>query len=419
MCMIKGLLEGYRVLDLTDEKGLLASRFLADMGAEVIKVEKPGGDDARRIGPFYKDQVDLERSLYWFALCMNKKSITLDITRKEGQEILRRLSQKADFLFESSPPGHMAKLSLGYEDLSEINRRLIYVSITPFGQTGPYRDYKGPDLVVWALSGFLYLCGNPERPPVRFTFPMAYLMACGEAAIGALLAHHYRVLTGEGQWVDTSAQHVCTWPTMDARSLWEMFQKDQERAGSYRWRTMPGGVLRMRLLYPCRDGYVQLYIWGGKMGEASNQGLQTWMEEEGMDTSSLQGTGWPLRDIDRVTPEAYQAITDFTSQFLAKYTKEELYEGALKHGVMLAPVSTMGDICHSRQLKERDFWVEVRHDELADTLRYPGPWAKLTGTPLERWERAPRIGEHNGEIYSKELHMSPAEREHLTRLGVI
>ena len=182
---------------------------------------------------------------------------------------------------------------------------------------------------------------------------------------------------------------------------------------------MPGGVLRMRLLYPCRDGYVQLYIWGGKMGEASNQGLQAWMEEKGVDTSSLQGTGWPLRDIEKVTPEAYQAITDFASQFLANYTKEELYEGALKNGVMLAPVSTMEDICHSRQLKERDFWVDVRHDELADSLRYPGPWAKLTGTPLERWERAPRIGEHNGEIYVKELQMSPAEREHLTRLGVI
>jgi crotonobetainyl-CoA:carnitine CoA-transferase CaiB-like acyl-CoA transferase len=350
---------------------------------------------------------------------MNKKSITLDLTRREGQEILKRLAQKADFLFESSPPGHMAKFGLGYEELSKINKRLIYVSITPFGQSGPYRDYKGPDLVVWALSGFLYLCGNPERPPVRFSLPMAYFMACGEAAIGALLAHHYRVLTGEGQWVDTAAQHVCTWPTMDARSLWEMFHKDQERAGSYRWRTMPGGVLRMRLLYPCRDGYVQLYIWGGKMGEASNQGLQAWMEEERVDTSSLQGTGWPLRDIEKVTPEAYQAITDFASKFLVKHTKEELYEGALKHGVMLAPVSTMEDICHSRQLKERDFWVDVRHDELADSLRYPGPWAKLTGTPLERWERAPRIGEHNGEIYSKELQMPPAEREHLTRLGVM
>jgi len=415
----KTLLEGFRVLDLTNEKGLLASRILADMGAEVIKVEKPGGDEARRIGPFYKDQVDPGKSLFWFAVCLNKKSITLDITKKEGQEILKRLSLRADFLFESSPPGYMAALGLGYDELRQINQRLIYVSISPFGQSGPYRHFKGPDIVVWALSGFLTLCGNPERPPVRFSFPQAYFMACGEAAIGAMLAHHYRVSTGEGQWVDTAAQHVCTWPTMDARSLWEMFHKDQERAGSHRWRTMPGGVLRMRLLYPCRDGYVQLYIWGGKMGEASNKALQAWMEEEGLDISALEGTGWPLGDIAQITPEKYEKIVDLASRFVAQHTKEELYEGALQRGIMLSLVSTIEDICHNRQLNERGFWVDVQHEELSETIPYPGPWAKLTETPLNRWERAPRIGEHNNQIYLDELKMSPAEIEHLTRLGVI
>jgi crotonobetainyl-CoA:carnitine CoA-transferase CaiB-like acyl-CoA transferase len=419
MSIAKTLLEGYRVLDLTDDKGLLASRILADMGAEVIKVEKPGGDEARRIGPFYKDQVDLEKSLFWFAMCMNKKSITLDITEKEGQEILKKLAQGADFLFESSSPGYMDGLGLGYQELSRLNRRLVYVSITPFGQSGPYRDFKGPDIVVWALSGFLQLCGDPGRPPVRFSFPQAYFMACGEAAIGAMLAHHYRVRTGEGQWVDTAAQHACSWPTMDARGMWEIFHKDQERAGGRRWRTMPGGTLEMHLLYPCRDGYVQLYIWGGKMGEASNKALQVWMEEEGLDISILEGTGWPLRDIDKITPEDYRKIVDLASRFVAQHTKEELYEGALKRGIMLALVSTIEDICHNRQLKERGFWAQVQHEELPDTIQYPGPWAKLTETPLDRWERAPRIGEHNNGIYLGELKMSPTEVEHLTRLGVI
>ena len=413
------LLEGYRVLDLTDEKGLMASRFLADMGAEVIKVERPGGDPARRFGPFYKDQVDLEKSLFWFAVCMNKKSITLDLTKKEGQEILKKLATSADFLFESSPPGYMASLGLGYEELNRINPRLVYVSITPFGQSGPYRDFKGPDIVVWALSGFLNLCGDPERPPVRFSFPLAYFMACGEAAIGSMLAHHYRVMTGEGQWVDTSAQSACGWPCSDARTIWEIFQKDQERAGGRRYRTMPKGILQMRLLYPCRDGYVQLYIWGGKMGEPSNKALQAWMEEEGVDISGLRQTGWPLADINQITPENYQKIVDLAASFLARHTKVELYEEALKRGIMLAPISTFEDICQNRQLQERDFWVDVPHGELSDTLRYPGPWAKLTETPLERWERAPRIGEHNEEIYLRELKIPPAELECLTRLGAI
>ncbi len=419
MSTAKTLLEGYRVLDVTDEKGLLASRILADMGAEVIKVEKPGGDEARRIGPFYKDQVDLEKSLFWFAVCMNKKSITLDITKREGQEILKKLVQKADFFFESSPPGYMDKVGFDYETLSKINQSLVYVSITPFGQSGPYRDFKGPDIVVWALSGFLNLCGEPERPPVRFSCPQAYFLACGEAAVGALIAHNYREITGEGQWVDTSAQHACLWPIMDAGMIWEVYQKDQIRAGGQRWRPAPKGMLRLRLLYLCKDGYVQCYIWGGKMGEGANTAINEWMNEEGMSTSHLYKTGWPIIDMAAITPEDFEEITDTVGKFLIRHTKEELYEGAVKRGIMLAPISTIEDICNNRQLREREFWIDVKHKELDDPIRYPGRWALLSETPLNRWDRAPLIGEHNKEIYIGELKMSSAEIEHLTRLRVI
>jgi len=417
--MERRLLGGYRVLDLTDEKGLLAARILADLGAEVIKIEKPGGDEARRIGPFFKDEAHPERSLFWFAFCMNKKSITLDITKREGRDILRRLSQRADFLFESFPPGYMKSLDLGYEELSALNKRLIYVSISPFGQWGPYREFKAPDLVVWALSGFLFLCGNPARPPVRFSFPLAYLMASGEAAIGALLALHFRSITGEGQWVDVSAQHVCTWPTMDALAFWEILGKDQIRAGSDRWRTMPRGEIRMRLVYPCRDGHVLLYIWGGKMCEASNLALHRWMEEEGEDLSPLKGTGWPLLDPAEIEPSNYEKIVDLASHFLGKFTKKELYQQAIMRGIMLVPISTIWDVCRNEHLEQRGFWHDVHHEELRATIRYPGPWARLSETPLERWERAPLIGEHNNEIYLEELRMSPEELSYLLKLGVI
>ncbi len=419
MSTAKTLLEGYRVLDLTDEKGLLASRMLADMGAEVIKVEKPGGDEARRIGPFYKDQVNPEQSLFWFAVSMNKKSITLDITRREGQEILKRLVPSADFLFESSPPGTMEGLGLGYPQMSRLNERLVYVSISPFGQSGPYRDFRGPDIVVWALSGFLHLCGNRERAPVRFSYPLAYFFASGEAAISALIAHHHRAISGEGQWVDTSAQHACVWPTMDSRIMWEIFRQNQERAGGNRWRTMPKGVLHMRLLYPCRDGFVQLYIWGGKLGEGSNKALDAWMREEGMDTSHLKKYGWPALDMTQVAPGEYGEITSLGAEFIRPRAKQELYEGAVQRGIMMAPVSTFQDVWQNRQLEARGFWVDVPHEELSDTLRYPGRWALLTETPLNRWNRAPRIGEHNREIYRGELQMTQADIEHLAKLGVI
>lgn len=416
---IDALLRGYRVLDLTDEKGLLCGRILADMGAEVIKVEKPGGDDARRIGPFYKDQVNLEKSLFWFMLCMNKKSITLDIHRQEGQEILKKLAEKADFLVESSSPGYLDRLGLGYKDLNKINKQLVYVSITPFGQSGPYANFKGPDIVVWALSGFLYLCGNRERPPVRFTYPQAYFMACGEAAIGALLALNYREVSGEGQQVDTSAQHTCIWPAFDAFLMWENDQKEQERAGGYRWKVLPKGLLRTRIVYQCKDGYVPCYVWGGRVGEGSNKALDEWIKEEGFDTSRLKKAGWPLLDMGTVTPEEYEEIVETIAEFIKRHTKDELYEGALRRGVMLAPVSTIKDICQNKQLKEREFWVDIQHDELGDTIRYPGRWALLSETPFSSWNRAPLIGEHNKDIYMNELKMSSPEIEYLSKLGVI
>ncbi|MFA4837199.1 MAG: CoA transferase, partial [Dehalococcoidia bacterium] len=153
-------LSSYRVLDLTDEKGYLCGRILGDLGADVIKIEPPQGDPGRNIGPFYKDMSDPEKSLLWFSYNYNKRGITLDLTKGAGKEILKKLVKNADFLIESFPPGYLDGLGLGYEDLCEINERLVFTSITPFGQSGPYRDYKGPDLIGMALGGYLYLTGD-------------------------------------------------------------------------------------------------------------------------------------------------------------------------------------------------------------------------------------------------------------------
>jgi crotonobetainyl-CoA:carnitine CoA-transferase CaiB-like acyl-CoA transferase len=234
-----------------------------------------------------------------------------------------------------------------------------------------------------------------------------------------MIAHHHRAISGEGQWVDTSAQHACVWPTMDSRIMWEIFRKNQERAGGNRWRTMPKGVLNMRLLYPCRDGFVQLYIWGGKLGEGSNKALDAWMREEGMDTSPLKKYGWPALEMTQVAPGEYDEMTGLVAQFIRPRAKVELYEGAVQRGIMMAPVSTFQDVWQNRQLEARGFWVDVSHEELPDTLRYPGRWALLTETPLNRWNRAPRIGEHNPEIYRGELKMTQGDMEHLVKLGVI
>ena len=150
---VTGMLSPYRILDLTNERGFLCGKLMADLGASVIKIEKPGGDPARSMGPFYHDIPDPEKSLYWFAFNTNKRGITLDIETADGQAIFKRLMKNIDIVIESFDPGYMDKLGLGYSALSQLNPGVIMTSITGFGQTGPYKDYKAPDIVVWALSG--------------------------------------------------------------------------------------------------------------------------------------------------------------------------------------------------------------------------------------------------------------------------
>jgi len=177
-----GLLSPYRVLDLTDEKGLLCGKLLADLGADVIKVEKPGGDQARNIGPFYHDIVSPETSLFWFAYNTNKRSITLDFETRDGRGIFEKLVKTADFVVESFPPDYLAGLGLDYGSLAKINPRIIVASITAFGHTGPYARYKGSDIVVFAMGMLMSQTGDRDRPPLQVSFPQSFLNASGDAA---------------------------------------------------------------------------------------------------------------------------------------------------------------------------------------------------------------------------------------------
>ena len=179
-----GLLAPYRVLDLTDGRGLLCGKMLADLGSDVVQVEPPGGSPARRIGPFYKGEPGAERSLFWWAYCANKRGITLDMGTADGAALFRRLAGQADFVIESADPGHMASLGLSYEALRELNPRLVMVSITAFGQDGPYADYLASDIVGMALGGFMHLTGDGDRPPLRISMPQFYQHGSAAGAAG-------------------------------------------------------------------------------------------------------------------------------------------------------------------------------------------------------------------------------------------
>ncbi|OGO02243.1 MAG: hypothetical protein A2Y72_05170 [Chloroflexi bacterium RBG_13_53_26] len=406
----------YRALDLSDEKGFICGKALADLGADVVKIEPPGGDPARNIGPFYHDIPRAEESLYWFAYNANKRGITLNIETTDGQKIFKRLVKTADFVIESFSPGYLKNLGLDYSVLSQINPGIILASITPFGQSGPYRDHKTVDIVSMALGGYMYLTGESDRPPVRIGFSQAYLHAGMSAASGAMLAHCYRQLTGEGQWVDVSIHEACAWIPPDSYIFWEMNQLLEERHGAVRVRPTTGA--RMRRIWQCVDGYISFDLYGGRLARNFMTPLVAWMAEEGMAPDFLTEIDWATFDYSAVPADIVDRISEPVGRFFMGHTKEELWQGGIARRCCIYPVSSPGEVVRSTQLAERDYWVDLRHDELNCSITYPGLCIRSSEAKCSLRRRAPLIGEHNEEIYG-EIGLSKEELVVLRQAGVI
>jgi len=411
------MLNGYRVLDLTDDKGALCSRMLADLGADVIKIEKPEGDKSRNMGPFFQSISDPAKSLFWFAYNLNKRGITLDIETRDGQDLFVRMVGKADFVIESFPVGYMEGLGLDYSALSKINPHIVMTSITPFGQTGPHKDYKASDIVVMAMGGFMYITGNPEDPPLKLSVPQAFLLASAHAAAATMIAHYYRQTSGTGQHVDVSAQQCVLWELANAISLWELNQTILKRAGSYLSGRWTG--IKQRLLWPCKDGYVIFYVMGGIAGARTNRNIFKWMDEENMAPDYFREFDWENLDMTEQTEGMQQLIEEPIANFFLLHTKEELYVEGQKRGIVIGPVSSPGNILADPQLAARGFWIDIEHNEIAATIRYPGAFVKASETPCVVKRRAPLIGEHNLEIYEGELGLSQDTICVLKQAGVI
>ena len=204
----KAALTALRILDLADEKASFCTKLLADMGAEVIKIERPDGDKSRLTGPFWGNTPHPEKSLSFWYHNTSKLGITLNLENEEGQQLFRRLAQRTDVVVESFPPGYLDKLGLGYGSLSELNPGLIMASVTGFGQSGPYREYHSCDIVASAMGGQMYVCGAPDTPPLKPYGQQAYYLASLFAAIGILLAFRQRKLSGRGEHIDISLQEA-------------------------------------------------------------------------------------------------------------------------------------------------------------------------------------------------------------------
>jgi len=415
-----GLLNGYRVLDLSEGACLFCGKILGDLGADVIKVEPPGGSGTRNYGPYYKDITDPEKSLYWFAYNTNKRSITLDIERSDGKELFKRLAKNADFVIESFFPGYLNRLDLGFDSLNEINPRLIMTSITPFGQTGPHSHYKGSELVVFAKTGFMSILGKEGEQPLQISLPQAFTNAATEAAVGTMAAHYHRELTGEGQHVDVSAQEcgiaLLAWG-------WQAFDMLKfvmpQHGGSF---ISISSDTRKNLIYPCKDGFVVLYMGGGsaRVDVKSSHAMVKWMAEEGMAPDWLKNMNFAIDfDASKLTQKTINRVESCVRSFVKTKTKSELFKEAGKRGIMLAQIYNFKEVYEDPHLKYREFWSEVNHQELNDTIHYCGPFVRMSNAPIRVRYRPPLIGEHNRDIYEDELGLSKEEILILKQANII
>jgi len=410
------MLSPYRVLDLSDERGLFCSKVLADLGADVIQIEPPGGSSARRIGPFYRDEPHLEHSLYWWAYAANKRSVTLDYSKDDGKALLLRLVSSAHFLIESGRPGEMAAMGLGYDTLAKINPQLIVVSITPFGQTGPYANYLASDLTGMGMGGFMYVTGEPDRAPLRVGFPHFYLHGAAAGAASAMLAHAQRVLTGEGQHIDVSCQESVSRALANAVAGYVVDKAIIVRQGSYR---QTGADAYMRITWPCKDGFVNFQFSGGSSSGQSVNNFIKWMAEEGAPDEYMLSLDFKTMGYGAINKTTMDRIVPPVSRFIAERTKQQLWDAAIERRILLFPVATLADIRENPQLEAREFFRTVHSSDFDGDLTFMGPFARASATPLKGGGVPPRVGQHNTEVYGTELGLTTSDLVGLTGAGVI
>jgi benzylsuccinate CoA-transferase BbsE subunit len=415
------LLNGLRMLDLTDEKGVLCGKMFADMGAEVIKVEPPQGCPTRKIPPFLDDEPGLEHSLHFLAFQAGKRSITLNLESADGRELLKQLVRRSDFLVEAFPLGYLESLGLGYDTLAELNPRLIHASITPFGDKGPSKDYKAADIVSWASGGAMFLMGEEGKPPIQMSVPQAWLNAGAEAAVASLIAHYPRQVDGQGQHIVVNAQACIVWTLMNEQAMPLLHGDYLRRSGVFTGAI--GG--RRKTIYACKDGHVSFLIAGGAYLNSTNAVI-AWMKEEGAAPAWLAEGG----GLKTLTPGSFMAAAaadlkelddaeEAVQRFFLTKTKKELWENILQRRLFGAPVANAADIAGDPQLKARDYFVTVDHAGLGRKFTMPGAFAKMSETPVGPQGAAPQLGQHNHEIYGGLLGLSRTEIVELRAAGII
>jgi len=398
----KAALSGLRILDLAGGQASFCTRLLADLGAGVIKIEPPGGDRSRTDGPFRGNTPHPEQSLPFWYNNAGKQGITLNLEKDEGQRLFRRLCQKTDVVVESFPPDYLDKLGLGYHTLSELNPGLIMASVTGFGQSGPYREYHSCDIVAAAMGGQMSVCGAPDTPPLKSFGQQAYYLASIFGATGILLALRQRRQSGRGQHIDISQQEAVatTLEHVMVRYFYEGIVS--KRRGSRHWNDS-------FCVLPAKDGHILLSPF------MEWETLVELLDSEGL-AADLKEPKWQDEEHHH---QHFDHVIQVLERWASVHTTAELLALGQFMRLPWAPVASLSEVAGSPQLKARDFFVPVAHPETGTSFLYPGAPFKLSRSPGIIQRRAPLTGEHNAEVYSRELGLSDDDLDGLASRNII
>ncbi len=405
-----GALSHIRVLDLSRVVAApWASQILADLGAEVIKVERPGeGDDTRGWGPpFLKDTTgnDTRDAFYFLGVNRGKKSITLDISRPEGQEIVRRLAEQSDILIENYKVGNLARYGLGYDDLKAINPRLIYCSVTGFGQTGPYSHLAGYDFIVQGMGGLMSVTGErqdlPGGGPQKVGVPFADLMTGMYSAVAILAALNYRDISGVGQHIDMALLDVQIASMATAHMYYLVSGQTLSSYGNAAANIVPYQV------FDCSDGKIILAVGN-----------------DGQFAKFCEIAGYPeLPRDERFTTNAGRVrnrgtLIPLLEAILMERSRGEWFSALEPAGIPCGPINNMAEVFADPQVRHRGLRVDVPHPQSGTVPQVANP-IRFSETPIEYRTAPPTLGEHTRQILQNHLKMDEAQIAHLATAGVI
>jgi len=402
-----GMLSSYRVLDLSDYRGFACAKFLASMGAEVIRIDSPSEKNKAN------DEEEEEQELRWGLRNLGKKSITLDIKSDEGIELFKKLVAKSDFIIETFTPGFLEGKKLAYEQLKQINEKIILVSITPFGQTGPYKHYKGGELVASAMGGTLDTCGYPDDCPVLEALDACCFHAAAAAGFGAMLAHRERGLSGLGQHVDCSIQEVAASRNTNNLIAYQFDKRKLSRSGN----KVRFGRANVRVVWELSDGYCFHSIMTGKFGAPANTALSKWMNDEKYE-NPMVAVDWQSYDRSALDADTRLQWEAAIHKFFTSKTKHDIATEGKERGIRATIANAPNDVINDQHLVFRGFFQDLKLPAQS-TVKHPNYFLHFSEGQYQVPPIFSRPGQHNQSVYGELLGLDEDQIETLSKKGLL